>query len=218
MNNVMVKTVNLSKFYPGENVDALKSVNLEIKEQEFIAIIGPSGCGKSTLLNMIGALDRPSSGQVYINNILLDNGQNLDEIRAKHIGFVFQLSNLIPTLTALENVQIAMIDNHNSKKRSKELLTRVSLEHRLNHMVNKLSGGERQRVALARALANNPKIILADEPTGNLDSKSGQEVLNLLLDIKRTNNSTLIIVTHNANIAKLAERTIEMNDGSLVKS
>ncbi len=218
MSDIVVKTVNISKYYPAEDVCALRSVSLEIAEGEFVAVTGPSGSGKTTLLNMIGALDRPTEGDIFINGIQLSKKRDLDHIRARYIGFVFQLSNLIPSLTALENVQIAMINGGKSRERARELLKRVSLSDREKHVVTKLSGGERQRVALARALANNPKLILADEPTGNLDSKSGGEVINLLTALQREFNTTLVVVTHNMDIARLAGRVIEMKDGAFKAS
>lgn len=215
MSNV-VKTVNITKFYPSDNVHALRGVSLEIKQGEIVAITGPSGSGKSTLLNMIGATDHPTSGQVYINDIPLNGTRNLDRIRAQYIGFVFQMSNLIPTLTSCENIEIAMTDKKNTRQKARELLEKVSMAHRENHIATKLSGGERQRVAIARALANNPHLILADEPTGNLDSTNGKEVIKLLTDLQKSMNTTLIVVTHNLEISKTAGRILEMKDGLII--
>jgi len=181
--NKMIATENLVRTFEEGRVKALDGVSLEVEEGEFIAIMGPSGCGKSTLLNIIGALDRPTSGKVIVDGVDLCKVENLDEIRANKIGFVFQLHNLLPVLTARENVEIPMFElklpNKDKVRKAEELLKLVGLKERLHFLPTKLSGGERQRVAIARALANNPKIVLADEPTGNLDSSSGEEIVHL---------------------------------------
>jgi len=216
----IINIKNLKKSYDNNQIKALNSVNLEIKEGEFVAIMGPSGSGKSTLLNMIGALDRADSGSIEVAGIDLFKAKNLSEFRSKEMGFVFQMQNLIPNLTVIENVEIPMYETSLSSKemheRALKLLKAVGLEERINQIPTKLSGGERQRVAIARALVNHPSIILADEPTGALDSKNGQMILNLLKDLHQRENVTLIVVTHEYNVSKMAERTIEVLDGRIV--
>lgn len=216
----IINIKNLKKSYDNNQIKALNSVNLEIKEGEFVAIMGPSGSGKSTLLNMIGALDRADSGSIEVAGIDLFKAKNLSEFRSKEMGFVFQMQNLIPNLTVIENVEIPMYETSLSSKemheRALKLLKAVGLEERINQIPTKLSGGERQRVAIARALVNHPSIILADEPTGALDSKNGQMILNLLKDLHQRENVTLIVVTHEYNVSKMAERTIEVLDGKIV--
>ena len=211
--NPIINIKNLKKSYDNNQIKALNGVNLEIKEGEFVAIMGPSGSGKSTLLNMIGALDRADSGSIEVAGIDLFKAKNLNEFRSKEMGFVFQMQNLIPNLTVMENVEIPMYETSLSSKemheRALKLLKAVGLEERINQIPTKLSGGERQRVAIARALVNHPSIILADEPTGALDSKNGQMILNLLKDLHQRENVTLIVVTHEYNVSKMAERTIE---------
>lgn len=176
MNKVIVETKNLIKTFEEGRVRALDSIDLKILDGQFVAIFGPSGSGKSTLLNMMGAIDYPTEGQVIVDGVDIAKVRNLDEFRAKKVGFIFQLHNLIPTLTALENVMVPMFESEltvkERKEKAEELLKKVGLDKRLDSVPTKLSGGERQRVAIARALANNPRIILADEPTGNLDRKS----------------------------------------------
>ncbi len=211
---------NVTKSYQlGPSVyNALCDVNIVIKKGEFVSIIGPSGSGKSTMLNMVGILDRPTKGKILIDNIdtsTLDDNQ-LATIRGKKIGFVFQTFNLIPRFTALENVMLPMwfagSDTETRITRAKELLTKVGLEKRMNNQPNQMSGGERQRVAIARALANNPEIILADEPTGNLDSKTGESILKTLKALNKEGN-TLIMVTHDKSISKQSDRQIKLLDG-----
>lgn len=219
--NWLIETRQLSKIYgEGEHaIRALDCVDLHITEGELIAVMGPSGSGKSTLLNMLGALDKPTSGQVFINGQDLTEIQDKDNFRAKSVGFIFQLHNLIPTLTALENVEIPMVGHQGASgrhKRSKQLLALVGLEDRMNHLPNQLSGGQRQRVAVARALANNPLLILADEPTGNLDSIAGQDLINLLRDLNETMGTTIIIVTHDQKIARMTNRAFVMADGKII--
>ncbi len=220
MSKVIV-TRNLIKTFEEGRVIALDNVNLEIEEGEFIAVMGPSGSGKSTLLNMIGVLDNPTSGEVIIDGINLSEVKSLDEIRAKKIGFVFQLHNLLPVLTARENVEIPMFglgsSNQERIMKSEELLEMVGLEDRSDFLPTKLSGGERQRVAIARALANNPKIVLADEPTGNLDSKSGDEIAHLFQYLNK-NGQTIVLVTHDREIASHANFVNHMTDGKIVES
>ncbi len=202
----------------GVSLKILDSINLQIKKGEFVAIVGPSGSGKSTLMHIMGALDRPTKGEVFIDgkNIAKMNDAELAEIRNKKIGFVFQSFNLMTKLTALENVAFPIeLSGKPDEKRAKMLLDKVQLSHRLEHLPLKMSGGEKQRVAIARALANNPSIILADEPTGNLDSKTGQAIIELLKDIHKS-GTTLIIITHDKAIAKIAKKKIVMKDGRIV--
>jgi len=201
-------------------VSAMCDVNLTIKKGEFISIVGPSGSGKSTMMNLVGALDLASRGEIYLDNNNIEHLEESDlaRIRGKKIGFVFQTFNLIPTLTALENVMLPMLFQGVSKKereeRAKMLLDKVKLSHRINHFPNEMSGGERQRVAVARALANNPDIILADEPTGNLDSKTGEEIIKIFADLNNE-GKTIILVTHNLELAKRTKKIIKIRDGRI---
>ncbi|MEM5853095.1 MAG: ABC transporter ATP-binding protein [Candidatus Aenigmatarchaeota archaeon] len=219
-----VELKNVSKIYKMDEVEvvALKDVNLKIMEKEFVAIIGPSGSGKSTLLHLIGLLDKPTSGKVFLDGIDTSKlkDKQLARLRGEKIGFVFQFFNLYPTLTALENVELPMIiaekNKKESEKRAIELLKKVGLEKRADHLPSQLSGGERQRVAIARALANDPALILADEPTGNLDSKSGEEIMKIFDKLKE-DGKTIVMVTHEMNIARYAERIIYLKDGRIIK-
>ncbi len=221
----LIKLENVSKVYRmGETkVQALKNINLKLEKGENVVIIGPSGCGKSTLLHLMGCLDRPTRGKVLIDgrdiSKLSDN--ELAKIRREKIGFIFQFFYLIPTLTALENVMLPMtfagVPSKEKEKRAKELLKLVGLEKRMHHKRSELSGGEIQRVAIARALANSPEIILADEPTGNLDSKSGKEVIKYLVRLNKEKNVTLVVVTHDLSIIKFFERKIYLKDGRIIK-
>ncbi len=218
---IVVETRALVKVYgDGALVRALDGVNLVVRKGEFVSIVGPSGSGKSTLLNVLGALDRPTSGEIFINGTSLSRVHDLDQFRSRTVGFVFQTHNLIPTLTALENVTIPMYEMglHGGKRnrRARELLALVDLEKRANHLPNMLSGGERQRVAIARALANEPALILADEPTGNLDSKNTAETMKLLTELNRTRQTTFIIVTHNHEVARVTQRVITLRDGKIL--
>lgn len=217
----LIETRELTKIYGGgEEIRALDGVNLKVTPGELIAVMGPSGSGKSTLLNMIGALDKPTSGQVFIEGIDLATIRNKDAFRATTVGFVFQLHNLIPTLTAQENVGIPMMGHlgaRERKKRSLELLTLVGLEDRLRHLPNQLSGGQRQRVAVARALANKPPLVLADELTGNLDSVAGQELMSLLRKLNQSQGTTFIVVTHDLSVARQTNRVVIMADGRIVR-
>jgi ABC-type antimicrobial peptide transport system, ATPase component len=217
MNIIEIK--GLKKGYENGQITALNGIDLEIKEGEFVSIIGPSGSGKSTLLNMIGALDNPDEGSINVAGTDLMQNEDLSKFRSDEIGFVFQLHNLIPNLTVLENVQIPLIETPLSdgqmEKRALELLKSVNLENKINQKPTKLSGGERQRVAIARALVNHPSIILADEPTGSLDSKTQNVILDLLKDIHKKENVTLIIVTHSTDVADMADRTITVLDGEI---
>ncbi|MCX8178807.1 MAG: ABC transporter ATP-binding protein [Candidatus Aenigmarchaeota archaeon] len=224
MNNV-IKLENVEKVYNAgkENeLKVLRGINLEIKEGEYVSIVGPSGSGKSTLMHIMGCLDRPTSGRVLIDgqDVSKLNDDQLAKIRREKIGFIFQQFYLIPVLNAMENVKIPMNLNNYSKndkeEKAKRLLEMVDLGHRLYNFPNQLSGGEMQRVAIARALANDPKIILADEPTGNLDSKRGQEIINILEKLNKQGR-TIIIVTHDLNVAKRAKRKIMIKDGVVIK-
>ena len=221
MGNV-VEINNLVKTYENGHIKALNGIDLTIGEGEFVSIIGPSGSGKSTLLNMLGALDLPDSGSINVAGYDLISNKKLNEFRAKKIGFIFQLHNLIPNLSVVENIEIPMFTSKlsNSEMRTKalDLLDIVGLRDKASQKPSILSGGERQRVAIARALANDPSIILADEPTGSLDSKTSTKILKQLIDLHRSQNVTLIIVTHDMDVAKLADRTIEVLDGKLVNA
>ena len=219
--DIVVECRNLRKSYIlGEiRVDALRGINMKINRGEMISIMGPSGCGKTTLLNIIGSLDNPSSGQVLLegSDISRATEQQLTDIRRKSVGFIFQFYNLLPVLTAVENVELPMLIAGIPKKeraqRANELLEKVDLLRRKDHKPDELSGGERQRVAIARSLANRPTILLADEPTGDLDTESGQAVLSLLKEVNETENQTVIMVTHDSNIAKQANRIFHIKDG-----
>jgi putative ABC transport system ATP-binding protein len=219
----IVETINLKKTYMLGNVPvhALQGVNLRVEQGDFIAILGPSGSGKSTLLNMIGALDKPTEGQVFIEGVdvsqLSDNG--LADLR-RSIGFVFQFFNLIPRLTACKNVELTMavsdVNRSDRRKRAEELLKIVGLNERIHHKPAELSGGERQRVAIARALASNPKFLLMDEPTGNIDSKTAFEIIELIKKLNDEKGVTIIVVTHDQSIATQTKRTVQMLDGVIV--
>ena len=220
----IIKLENVSRYYKfgDEIIKAVDNVSLTINKGDFVAIIGPSGSGKSTVMNLVGALDLATHGDIYLDGTNIEHLEESDlaVLRGKKIGFVFQIFNLIPTLTASENVMLPMIfQNIPSKKRkqkAKELLEKVGLEHRINHLPNELSGGERQRVAIARALANNPEVILADEPTGNLDSKRGKEIIETFKAL-RDEGKTIIIVTHDLEIAKNADKIITLKDGKIIR-
>lgn len=222
MNNAIITTKNLVKTYNTGKVKthALRGVSLEIPRGSFSCIIGPSGHGKSTLLHLIGGLDKPTDGKVFVDgdDITILSNSKLAELRAKKIGFVFQFFNLLQNLTAEENVQAAMMfakaSGNGDKEKAKELLSLVGLEDKLKAKPRELSGGQRQRVAIARALANNPEILLMDEPTGNLDSESEAEVLDKIFAIHKE-GKTIIIVTHNAELARKAEIIFEVHDGKL---
>jgi lipoprotein-releasing system ATP-binding protein len=208
----------LRKTYDDGRIEALRGVDLTINAGEYVAISGASGSGKSTLLHLLGGLDVPTAGQVLFNGRPLDQ-IGLDDYRARQLGFIFQAFHLIPTLKAIENVQVPMlatgIDATSRAKRAEALLVEMGLEHRLNQYPNELSAGERQRVAIARALANNPSVLLADEPTGNLDSVNSAHMLVLLTGIQKERGMTLIIVTHENDIANAAPRHIRIRDGRI---
>src|SRR6188474_1310657 len=210
----------LKKEYDDGQVQALRGIDFRIQQGEFVAIVGPSGSGKSTLLQMLGALDHPSAGTLRYRGASLAERGDLASYRAHQIGFIFQAFHLLPTFTALENVQIPMFESSRPiaerKTRAAELLTLVGLEKRLDHFPSKLSGGERQRVAIARSLANGASVLLADEPTGNLDSENAAKILDLIIRLRREQNITLILVTHDPGIARQAERVLEVRDGCIV--
>ena len=217
---IVVETKELTKIYgDSDGVHALDGVNLTIHQGEFVAVMGPSGSGKSTLLNILGALDRPTGGVCLVNGQDLKSVKDIDRFRSKTVGFVFQLHNLIPTLTSLENVEVPLQEEKMSdaarRKRAESLLQLVGLGDRLHFMPSQLSGGQRQRVAIARSLANNPAIILADEPTGNLDCKSTDEIMDLLRQLNREQGTTFIVVTHNPTVARSADRIVTVRDGKI---
>lgn len=225
MDKTLIAFRNVWKTYQmGEvQVNALKDVNAEFEKGEFTAIIGPSGSGKSTMMNLVGCLDVPSKGEIFLKseNIARLEESDLAALRGKTIGFIFQQYNLIPGMTALENVllplEIQEIDDNIAEKRAKELLTLVGLSDKMQNKPTQLSGGQQQRVSIARALASNPEIILADEPTGALDSVTGKEVMTMLYRFWKENGKTVIMVTHDMHLAKYAQRHIELKDGIIVR-
>jgi putative ABC transport system ATP-binding protein len=216
----VIRIENLTRFYTigEETVRALNGINLSIQKNEYVALMGPSGSGKSTLMNIIGCLDTPTSGEYFLNgpNVAQLSDSELAAIRNKEIGFVFQTFNLLPRLTALQNVALPLvyagIPEAERLKKAKEVLEQVGLGDRIKHRPNELSGGQRQRVAVARALVNHPSIILADEPTGNLDTKTSEEIMQLL-DIIHQAGNTIVLVTHEEDIALRAKRVVRMRDG-----
>ena len=223
--NSVLHLENVWRVYKMGEVDvaALKGINLEIKRNEFLAITGSSGSGKSTMMNLVGCLDLPTQGTIFLEGTDISKlpESRLAQIRGKKIGFIFQQFNLIPTLSALENVMLPSefqdLSNGFAKKHAEDLLNMVGLGARMHHLPSQLSGGEQQRVAIARALTNNPDVVLADEPTGNLDSKSGSEIINILENLWKKEGKTIIMVTHDLNLAKHARRQIQLKDGQIVK-
>lgn len=219
----MIKTVALEKIFRTEEVEtlALNKVSIEVKEGEFVAIMGPSGCGKSTLLNILGLLDNPTSGEYYLNGIEVSRYTEAQrtKLRKGIIGFVFQSFNLIDELNVYENIELPLlymgVSAAERKKKVQEAMERMAIVHREKHFPQQLSGGQQQRVAIARAVVVNPKLILADEPTGNLDSKNGQEVMNLLSELNKE-GTTIVMVTHSQHDAGFASRTINLFDGQVV--
>lgn len=219
--NLMIETHDLTRIYgDGEEIRALDGVTMSIEAGEFVAVMGPSGSGKSTLLHVLGALDAPTSGKVFVNGQDLSILRDVDRFRAKTVGFMFQLHNLLPTLTARENVEIPMVgflDAGARRKRAEELLALVGLAGRIGHLPGQLSGGQRQRVAAARALANRPPLILADEPTGSLDTTAGQELMKLLKELNQSQGVTFVVVTHDPSVARQTRRVLVMADGRIVR-
>jgi putative ABC transport system ATP-binding protein len=217
---LVFEAAGLTKEFDDGAVHALRGVNFQIADGEFVAIIGPSGSGKTTLLQMLGALDRPSAGTLYYRGKSLADLSDDTAYRAHEIGFIFQAFHLLPTFTAIENVMMPMFENDLSGSartaRARELLKSVGLEQRFDHFPSKLSGGERQRVAIARSLANSPSVLLADEPTGNLDSENAVHVLDLLSALHRERKMTLILITHDMTVARRASRAIQVKDGRII--
>jgi putative ABC transport system ATP-binding protein len=222
MEKIIIEAKGLKKSYKmsKENtIKALDGIDIEVKERDFSAIVGPSGCGKSTLMHILGLLDRPDEGSLIIDGTDMSKLKDkvANKIRAKKIGFIFQGFNLIPTLTALENVMLAgkygRMKKTDRKKRAEELFKLIGLSDRMNHKPNELSGGQQQRVAIARALMNNPTVILADEPTGELDSKTSLEIIEILKKLNKDNSQTFLIVTHNDEVARACKKIIKLRDG-----
>ena len=221
----VVQLENLEKIYQlgKTTVHALRGVSLTVREGEFTVVMGPSGSGKTTLLNLIGTLDKPTSGRALIDgeDIAKMNDGQLTRLRRHKIGFVFQFHNLIPVLTAFENVQLPLLTSRTKRgeaeDRANELLDRVGLKERAGHLPDELSGGEQQRVAIARALANRPRIILADEPTGDLDTQTGYEVVRMMYEVARQEHAAVVVVTHDPIIAERADRLLEMRDGRITE-
>jgi putative ABC transport system ATP-binding protein len=220
----IIETVGLHKIYiqGGRPLEVLKGINLVVEQGEFMAIMGPSGSGKSTLLNMIGALDRPTSGTVYINGVDLSklNDNQVADLRNKEIGFIFQFFNLIPRMDAQGNIELPMaiagMSRGKRHQRAMELLELVGLKDRADHKPSQLSGGEQQRVAIARALANEPHLILADELTGNLDSKTGEEIMHLLRRLNKDEGKTFVLITHDPAVGQNTDRLIHLRDGAII--
>ncbi|RLI91522.1 MAG: lipoprotein-releasing system ATP-binding protein LolD [Candidatus Altiarchaeales archaeon] len=213
------------KIYKMGNVEvpALRGLTMKVYPHEFVAIMGPSGSGKSTAMNMIGCLDVPTKGEIYLDgeDVSRLSESDLAQIRGRKIGFIFQTFNLMPRLTALENVMLPMtfqdIPRYERERRAKKLLEDVGLGKRIYHKPSELSGGERQRVAIARSLANNPRVILADEPTGNLDSKMGREIMEMLLELHNSNGKTIVMVTHDESLSRYADKIIHLRDGRITE-
>jgi len=226
INTKKEKIIELSDVYKyydmgHEVVKAVDGIDITINKGDFVAIVGPSGSGKSTAMNLIGALDIATKGDIFLDNINIKqlDESHLSQIRGKKIGFIFQAFNLIPTLTALENVMLPMVFQriplYERQKKAEELLIGIGLEHRMNHLPKELSGGEKQRVAVARALANDPDVILADEPTGNLDTKRGKEIADMFERLSKEGR-TIILVTHDMNVARHADRIYQLKDGKII--
>jgi len=219
---IQLKNVHKDYVMGDTKIHAVEGVDLTIKKGDFVAITGPSGSGKSTMMNLVGALDLATEGDIFLDDINIEHlhESELAQVRGKKIGFIFQTFNLVPTLTALENVMLPMIFQDipaaERRKRATELLEKVKLGHRLRHLPPELSGGERQRVAIARALANDPEVILADEPTGNLDSKTGEDIVTMFNKLNKQ-GKTVIMVTHDINMAKHANKIYKLKDGRIVR-
>ena len=220
---ILIEVTSLKKSYPVTNdirLEVLKGINLNILKEEIVAIVGKSGAGKSTLLHILGTLDKPESGKVLFESedVFLKKEKQIAEFRSKKIGFIFQFHHLLPEFTAIENVMIpSMISGTMDKARAEEVLTEVGLKNRLQHKPSELSGGEAQRVAIARALINSPKLVLADEPTGNLDSENADAVIDLIFDLRKKYKQTFVIVTHNEEFANKCDRIIKLHDGKVVQ-
>jgi ABC-type lipoprotein export system ATPase subunit len=216
----LLRADRLNKVYPDGEVHALRGVSLDVEERETVAIVGPSGCGKSTLLHLLGSLDRPTEGEVYFRGTPMSQIDR-DQYRARDVGFVFQSFHLLATLSAVENVQVPMFEASLSRRqrveRAEWLIEQVGLTHRRDHRPMRLSVGERQRVAIARALANEPCLLLADEPTGNLDSQGQDEILHLLDDLRQRQGLTLVVITHSSEVAATANRVIRLRDGRVLE-
>ncbi len=221
---IAIQTINLQKDYGNGQltVTALHNINIKFDSGEFVAVYGASGSGKTTLLNILGTLDKPTSGKVLIDgkDLCSLNEKGMVEFRRRKIGFIFQFYNLMPVLTAFENIELPLIISGVPKKeaqqRARDLLAAVGLDERANHRPDQLSGGQQQRVAVARALANKPTIILADEPTGDLDSVTGEQVMQLLLKLSKEQDTTVLVATHDVSILKLADRALRMKDGQII--
>ena len=225
--DAMIQVFDLTKVYnitEGVEVRALNGVSLDVTKGEFVSVMGPSGSGKTTLLNMIGALDNPTSGAVYINriNVAHMNDEQRTNLRLKEIGFIFQFYNLVPVLSAYENVELPMLfaakPDKERKRMVNKLLDLVGLTEKKNHLPSELSGGEQQRVAIARSLSNEPSILIADEPTGELDTTHGMEIIKLLRDLNKELNQTILMVTHDPMVGALAERLLKMRDGKIIET
>ena len=220
---ILIEVTSLKKSYPVTNdirLEVLKGINLNILKEEIVAIVGKSGAGKSTLLHILGTLDKPESGKVLFESedVFLKKEKQIAEFRSRKIGFIFQFHHLLPEFTAIENVMIpSMISGTMDKARAEEVLTEVGLKNRLQHKPLELSGGEAQRVAIARALINSPKLVLADEPTGNLDSENADAVIDLIFDLRKKYKQTFVIVTHNEEFANKCDRIIKLHDGKVVQ-
>ena len=220
---ILIEVTSLKKSYPVTNdtrLEVLKGINLNILKEEIVAIVGKSGAGKSTLLHILGTLDKPESGKVLFESedVFLKKEKQIAEFRSRKIGFIFQFHHLLPEFTAIENVMIpSMISGTMDKTRAEEVLTEVGLKNRLEHKPSELSGGEAQRVAIARALINSPKLVLADEPTGNLDSENADAVIDLIFDLRKKYKQTFVIVTHNEEFANKCDRIIKLHDGKVVQ-
>lgn len=220
---ILIEVTSLKKSYPVTNdtrLEVLKGINLNILKEEIVAIVGKSGAGKSTLLHILGTLDKPESGKVLFESedVFLKKEKQIAEFRSRKIGFIFQFHHLLPEFTAIENVMIpSMISGTMDKARAEEVLTEVGLKNRLEHKPSELSGGEAQRVAIARALINSPKLVLADEPTGNLDSENADAVIDLIFDLRKKYKQTFVIVTHNEEFANKCDRIIKLHDGKVVQ-
>jgi putative ABC transport system ATP-binding protein len=219
MSDCLLEARNVTKHFDEGRIQALRGVDFEVNGGEFVAVTGPSGSGKSTLLHLLGGLDQPTGGEIRFRGQSLANSFDLDAYRSRRVGFVFQAFHLLPTLRALENVQVPMFETELSWRQREEkaaaLLREVGLEHRFQQYPNQLSAGERQRAAIARSLANDPEILLADEPTGNLDSENSVKIMAMLAGIQAKRRMVLVVVTHEATVAQLAERTIRIRDGRI---